>query len=92
MGALNDFSGQHARASWAPRVISRPCACAWWMRSTGKPAAATTINSASTPQTAAALNTVNISFGIDMADLLIERDEIVICSKKLLIYSSFKQE
>jgi hypothetical protein len=62
------------------------------MRSTGKPAAATTINSASTPQTAAALNTVNISFGIDMADLLIERDEIVICSKKLLIYSSFKQE
>jgi len=48
------------------------------MRSTGNPAAATTINSASAPQTAAALNTVNISFGINIADLLIERDEIVI--------------
>ena len=62
------------------------------MRSTGNPAAATTINSASASQTAAALNTVNISFGIDIADLLIERDEIVIGRKKLLIHSAFKQE
>jgi hypothetical protein len=55
------------------------------MRSTSKPAAATAINSASTPQAAATLNTVNISFGIDIADLLIERDEIVICRKHLPI-------
>jgi hypothetical protein len=55
------------------------------MRSTSKPAATTTINSASAPQAAAALNAVNISFGIDIADLLIERDEIVICRKHLPI-------